>query len=39
MIFGGNIVYLRTRSIICGPSTARDANDTARGTLAINKAK
>ena len=28
--FWGDIVYLRPRSVICGPSAARDANDTTR---------
>ena len=30
MTFGGHIAYLRPRSVICGPSEARVANDTAR---------
>ena len=30
MTFCGNIVCLRPRSVICGPSAARDANDTTR---------
>ena len=30
MTFGGHIAYLRPRSVICGPSEARVANETAR---------
>ena len=33
MTFFGNIVYLRPRSVICGPSTARDANDTTMAQI------
>ena len=33
MTFCGNIVCLRPRSVICGPSAARDANDTIRAQI------
>ena len=33
MTFFGNIVYLRPRSVTCGPSAARDANDTTRAQI------
>ena len=33
MTFFGNIVYLRPLSVICGPSAARDANDTRKAQI------
>ena len=35
MTFEGHFVYLHPHTVICGPSTVRDANDTLRAQITI----